>query len=114
MLFVHDLARGIAGLGCFLVLLAGWIERRGDLRGARRLARRGGFIAATGAAAQAASALFLPGAAGSALPLAASAGAALASGFVALLAGLSGKPRPSGFLAALLWLASLFFHLAHR
>ncbi len=112
MLLVHDLARGMAGVGCFLVLVAGGLERRGELRAARRLARTGGFTSAVGAAVQAASVPFLAWTAASAVPLGASVLAALASGLVALLAGLAGKPRPSGSFAALLWIASLVLYLA--
>ncbi len=45
------------------------------------------------------------------LPLAIGVAALLASGFTGLLAGLSGKPRPSGFVAAVLWMLGLLFYL---
>ena len=88
--------------GCAMVLRAGRIEAGGGLVAARAGARRGGFLAAVGALASAAGAAALPGAAPARLL---AAGLMLASGLAALLAGLSGKPRPTGWAAAALLLA---------
>ena len=106
--------------GCWLVLCAGRREARGEVPAAERLARLGGKTMFLGAAAWlvlcGASLLGLP--AGSRRALFAHAmlpaygllvgaiGLGLA-GFVGLLAGLSGKPRPSGPLAALLYALAL-------
>jgi hypothetical protein len=84
-------------LGCGMVVRAGRLEAEGRLFEARRGARNGGFLAALGSLLAAASAAGLP--AESAASRGLVAGLMLASGFVALLAGLSGKPRPTGWAA---------------
>jgi hypothetical protein len=87
----------LGSAGCLLLLKAGRDYTGGRLDTARRRARRGGFLMCAGDAALAlAAALVTP--TGAAL--------AAAAGFTALLAGLSGKPRPSGELAALLHVAA--------
>ncbi|HJQ98772.1 MAG TPA: hypothetical protein VJ826_10700 [Candidatus Polarisedimenticolaceae bacterium] len=73
----------IAGLA--VMARGAHLESRGRLDEARRLGRLGGFVALAGS-----------------LLCAAVAPLALASGVVALLGGLSGKPRPSWWVAALL------------
>jgi hypothetical protein len=74
----------------------------GRLVDAGRAARSGGWLAALGALVAAASAVALPDAARTArLGVA---GAMLGSGFAALLAGLAGKPRPTGWVALALLL----------
>ena len=65
-------------------------ESQGRLDEARRLGRRGGFVASAGALALVAAS---PGLASSAL--------ALLGGAIALLGGLAGKPRPAWWIAAL-------------
>ncbi len=103
-----------------MIVLAGRRERRGLLESARRLARRGGFVAAgstmaalvTGVAWVALSGptvrdrLFEDGARGAAL-LTLGVSLTVLAGFVGLLAGLSGKPRPGGGFAAAILLAGL-------
>ena len=88
--------------GCAMLLRAGRLEAAGGLVEARATARRGGFLAALGALVAAASAAALPGAGPG---RAYGAGLLLVSGLAALLAGLSGKPRPTGWAAAALLLA---------
>ncbi len=87
----------ILAMGCGLVVRAGRLEGRGHLVAARRGARSGGFLAAIGSLAAAAGVRVLPPSAGGARGLVA--GLMLGAGFAALLAGLSGKPRPTGWAA---------------
>jgi hypothetical protein len=109
-------AAAVATIACALLLQAGSLERRGLVPGARALARRAGLWMAAGTLLEVPAAalllLGLPAAeresllggdpAATALAAAAAA-AALGAGATGLLAGLSGKPRPSGgFAAALL------------
>lgn len=96
--------------GCGMVVQAGRLEAEGRLVEARRVARNGGFLAALGALVAAAGAGALPEAAG--VPRGAVAGLMLASGFAALLAGLSGKPRPTGWAAAALMVAGAVVAIA--
>ena len=93
----------LLAMGCGLVVRAGRLEAGGALVEARRLARRGGWLSALGALVAAVGALALPDEAGPRRLVAA--GLLLASGFAALLAGLSGKPRPTGWAALGLLLA---------
>lgn len=88
-----------------MVLRAGRLEAEGRLEEARRGARTGGFLAASGSLLAAAGAIDLPGGGSKARLLAAA--ALLASGGAALLAGLSGKPRPTGWAAAGLLVAGV-------
>ena len=88
-------ALGIAGsaiavAGLALMARGAHLESRGRLDEARRFGRLGGFVALAGSILCAV-----------AVPL------ALASGVVALLGGLSGKPRPSWWVAALLLAGAL-------
>jgi len=86
-----------ATLGAGLLLVASRLERRGRSRRARLLARPAGFCAAGGGLTLFAGvSLYGPW-----LPA-----AALLCGVVGLVAGLAGKPRPSGQLAALGQLAA--------
>jgi len=87
-------------MGCGLVLRAGRLEAAGELEQSRRGARAGGFVAALGSLVAAAGAASLPAASGRERGIAAA--CFLASGAAALLAGLSGKPRPTGWAAAAL------------
>jgi hypothetical protein len=95
-----------------LILLAGWREEAGRGVEARLIARRGGFGMAIGATLQVVSAVLWYLAARD-LSRSAVWSAVIAmlatglSGFVGLLAGLSGKPRPSGGFAAVLFLTGL-------
>jgi hypothetical protein len=84
-------------MGCGMIVRAGRLEAEGRLFEARRGARHGGFLAALGSLLAAAGAFVLP-AAGRVHP-GVVAGLMLSSGFSALLAGLSGKPRPTGWAA---------------
>ena len=84
-------------MGCGMVLRAGRLEAEGRLVEARRGARHGGFLAALGSLLAAAGAAALPAGSGALRGLVAA--LMLASGFAALLAGLSGKPRPTGWAA---------------
>jgi hypothetical protein len=96
--FVSFLARLLfLAMGCGMVLRAGRLEAAGHLVESRRGARQGGFLSALGALLGAASAFALPASAGNARGIAAA--LLLASGFAALLAGLAGKPRPTGWAA---------------
>jgi hypothetical protein len=113
-------AASIAAIGCALLLRSGGLERRGLMAGSRALARRAGLWMAAGTLLEVPPAGILllrmpPMARGALLggdPLAATlsaiaAGASLGAGAAGLLAGLSGKPRPSGgFAAGLLALAA--------
>jgi hypothetical protein len=92
-------------MGCGLVLRAGRLEADGRLEEARRGARQGGFIAAIGSLLAAVGAATLPAQRGVSPGVVA--GLLLASGFAALLAGLSGKPRPTGWAAAALLAAGV-------
>ncbi len=69
------------------------MEAEGRLEEARRRARQGGFLAAVGSLLAAVGSAALPTRSGLVAAL------MLASGFAALLAGLSGKPRPTGWAA---------------
>jgi hypothetical protein len=92
-------------MGCGMVIGAGRMEAEGRLEEARRKARQGGFLAAIGSLLAAAGAAGLPAAAGSGRGIVA--GLVLASGFAALLAGLAGKPRPTGWAALALLAAAV-------
>jgi hypothetical protein len=90
----------LLAMGSGMIVQAGRLEANGSLVQAKRTARNGGFLAALGALAAAAGAGVLPATAGMARGVVA--GLMLASGFSALLAGLSGKPRPTGWAAVAL------------
>jgi hypothetical protein len=92
------------------VLRAGRLEAGGQLIEARRGARQGGFVAALGSVLAAAGVFALPASVGPAHGVAA--GLLLGSGFAALLAGLSGKPRPTGWAAAFLLAAGVIVALS--
>jgi len=113
-------AAAIAAFASALLLHAGRLERRGLPASSRALARRAGLWMAGGTILEVTTAAMLlfgmpPAARGALLggdPAAAAlvavaVAAALASGFTGLLAGLSGKPRPSGEFAAGLQLLAL-------
>ena len=86
----------LLAMGCGMVLRAGRLESEGQLVQARRVVRQGGWLAAFGSLVAALGAAALP-ASGSARGLVA--GLLLGAGFAAWLAGLSGKPRPTGWAA---------------
>ena len=94
----------IAAAGCGMLVSAGRLESLGLLEAARRRARSGGLVAAAGSVTTAGAALLLPG---SWLPRAAVAALALSAGFAALLAGASGKPRPTVWAAVALLLGAV-------
>jgi hypothetical protein len=102
--------------GAFLVLVAGRAEHGGDLARARRVTRRGGFLMAGGALVSIVADLTTVwlGAVPpeSASFIWASLTTAAAAGIAGLLAGLAGKPRPTGYLAAALLATSVFTWLA--
>jgi hypothetical protein len=100
--FVSFLPRVLfLAMGCGMVVSAGRMEAEGRLEAARRRARQGGFLAALGSLLAAVGAAALPAQGGVVAAL------MLASGFAALLAGLSGKPRPTGWAALALLLAGI-------
>jgi len=84
-------------MGCGMVVRAGRLEAQGKLVEAKRGARLGGFLAALGSLLAAVAAAGLP--AGSGQGPGVVAALMLGSGFMALLAGLAGKPRPTGWAA---------------
>ncbi len=102
--------------GALLILAAGRAEHAGDLERARRVARWGGFLMIGGAVvAIAAGGLTLLDAGIQrvhASLLWAGPVTAAAAGFAGLLAGLAGKPRPTGYLAAALLATSMVIWLA--
>jgi hypothetical protein len=114
--WLHLISGAAIAPGCWLLLLAGGREAAGALEESRRLARPGGLLMAAGAAGQVAAvlaALALRWGEPAGRALAVSLGAGAAAGFAGLLAGLAGKPRPTGQLAAALlavatvaWLAA--------
>ena len=83
-------AAALASTGLILMARGGGHESRGRLDDARRLGRRGGFLAFAGC--------ILLGALSPSIPVAAP---AVTGGTIALLGGLAGKPRPSWWIAAL-------------
>ena len=88
-------------MGCGMVVGAGRMEAEGRLEESRRRARQGGFLAAVGSLLAAVGAAALPAHGGIVAVL------MLASGFAALLAGLSGKPRPTGWGAHALFVSGI-------
>ena len=92
-------------MGCGMLLRAGRLEAEGRLVEARRGARSGGFVAAIGSLLAAAGAFGLP--AGHGVTRGIVAALMLLSGFAALLAGLSGKPRPTGWAALALLVSGI-------
>jgi hypothetical protein len=109
--FVSFLSRLLfLALGCGMVIRAGRLEAEGRLVEARRGARHGGFLAALGSLLAAAGAAGLPADGGASRGVVAA--LMLASGFTALLAGLSGKPRPTGWAALLLLAAGVVVALS--
>jgi hypothetical protein len=101
----------LATPGAFLVLVAGRAEHAGVIERARRVVRRGGFLVAGGALVAVVAniaTLSLTGfSTAEAFPLWASLITAAAGGFAGLLAGLAGKPRPTGYLSAALLVTSV-------
>jgi hypothetical protein len=95
-------------VGVTVLLRAGRDYVRGDLDGARRTGRRGGWLLCAGDTALAlfVTAAWLSGAALSGPSGLPGAVLAAAAGFAGLLGGLSGKPRPAGEIAALLHFAT--------
>lgn len=96
--------------GGALLLRAGAVEKRGLLEAARRIARRGGMAMGGGALLELGAGVVLSlsiGRGPAVWPLAATAlVAAAGAGFAGLLAGLAGKPRPTGALAVILLLVA--------
>lgn len=88
-------------MGCGMVVSAGRMEAEGRLEEAKRRVRQGGFLGAAGSLLAAVGAAALPTRSGVVAVL------MLAAGFAALLAGLSGKPRPTGWAALALLVAGV-------
>ncbi|HZN53939.1 MAG TPA: hypothetical protein VFB67_01335 [Candidatus Polarisedimenticolaceae bacterium] len=95
----------VLAAGCAMLVRAGRLQAAGRIDDARRRARAGGFVAAAGSLLAAIGALALP--AGTAAGRASVAAMMLGSGGAALLAGASGKPRPTVWSALALLLAGL-------
>jgi hypothetical protein len=120
LLWLHALVGSGAVAGCYLLVFSGWLERRGLLRAARRIARQAGWLAAGACVLQLASgwALIMAGPETAGSPpagwplLAASLLIGSAAGGSALLAGLSGKPRPAAYGVAVLLAFSTLAWLA--
>jgi len=107
-LVILSMLAALPTAGCCLILLAGRRERLGRLDEARTLARSGGFVMLAGELILAAACAVVPSIRPAPLPVLAGTVLAFAvAGLVGLLAGLSGKPRPSGHVAATLHLAGL-------
>jgi hypothetical protein len=83
-------AGAVAAAGLLLMAQGARREAAGRLDEARGLGRQGGFVAAAGAVAVAAIS-----------PMSWSSAFAVASGAIALLGGLAGKPRPAWWIAAI-------------
>lgn len=96
------LVLAFAAAACAALVHAGAREGRGDLESARRIARPAGFLAACAALAQLALAVAWTWSGSASTWGIIGALAVIASGWAALLAGLSGKPRPTGWAAAVL------------
>jgi hypothetical protein len=99
----------LLAMGCGMVLRAGRLESGGELVQAKRVARQGGWLAGFGSLVAAVGAAALPA---SAPARGGVAGMMLGAGFAALLAGLSGKPRPTGWAALALLLAGAVVGIA--
>ncbi len=98
-------AGAISTSGCYLVWRAGRLESRGRRRPARSLGRLAGGAILIGAASLV---LLLVRSMPPASPSSLVAGLLLGmTGFAGVLAGLSGKPRPVGWLAIVLYLAAI-------
>jgi hypothetical protein len=96
----------LATAGCYLLYGAGRLERGGRLRLARRQARLAGDTMSLGILLLVLWFFVWRGAAGPNTALIGAAALVIAAA-LALLAGLSGKPRPTGHAAALLYLSGL-------
>jgi hypothetical protein len=96
----------LATTGCYLLYGAGRLERSGRLRIARRQARLAGETMSLGILLLVLWLVVRRGAAGPDTVLIGAAALVIAAA-LALLAGLSGKPRPTGHAAALLYLSGL-------
>ena len=113
-----------ATAGCYVMLNAGRREARGRLAAARRQVRLGGELAFLGTFAQLVllwgPLIFVPATRRALLVESGTAGVILLVGmigllcaaFVAILAGLAGKPRPSAYFATLFYLLGLLSVLA--
>lgn len=100
----------VLAMGVGMVIRAGRLEAGGSLVEAKRSARNGGWLAALGSLVAAAGAGFLPAASGH--TRLAVAGLMLGAGLASLLAGLSGKPRPTGWAALALFAAGVVVAIA--
>ena len=105
-----SIAGALSTSGCYLIWRAGRLESRGRRRAARRQGRLAAGAILLGAATLAA---LLVHSTTRHVALSLTAGVLLGvTGFAAVLAGLSGKPRPSGHVAVVFYLAALTL-LAH-
>jgi len=102
-------ACAVVTTGCLLLLHAGRLERLGHLHPARRQTRRGGLLTCAGLLGLITLVLTMPSAGYSLSRPTLLTGTLLLAGsaLAALLAGLSGKPRPTGWFAGLLYLIGL-------
>ena len=110
--------------GCYLMLHAGRLEAKGRLRAARRQVRLGGQLAFAGSLLLTVRVwtdlifrvslrkAFVVDSGTTGMVLIGAIVAIGCGAFVAILAGLSGKPRPSGQVAALLYLGGLVGFIA--
>jgi hypothetical protein len=92
----------LLAMGCGMVVRAGRLESGGELVQAKRVVRQGGWLAAFGSLLAAVGAAALPSSGGARGLVA---GLMLGAGLAAWLAGLSGKPRPTGWAALALFVA---------
>lgn len=101
-----SIAGALSTSGCYLIWRAGRLESGGGRRAARRRSRLAAGAILFGVAGLAA---LLLGSTIPHVPSSLTAAALLgATGWVAVLAGLSGKPRPGGQVAVVLYLFGLF------
>ena len=96
-------AFSVTGAGVAGLVRAGRLEAAGRLADARAAARGSGFVTALGSAGTAALAIHLDVSAGARF---AAMSLVLGCGGTSLLAGLSGKPRPSATAAVVMLLAA--------
>lgn len=107
MRWLYEIAGACLGLACAGLFVAAANERAGRRADAGRRAYRAGVFAGSAGAVQLLLAVSLPWSSRQALLLAAGVGCAALCAAIALLAGLSRKPRPACWFAAGSWLLSI-------
>jgi hypothetical protein len=107
-------ACAVVTAGCLLLLNAGRLERLGRLHPARQQSRRGGLVTCAGLLGLITLVLSMPSAGYTFSRPTMLTGTLLLAGsaLAGLLAGLSGKPRPTGWFAGLLYLLGLLVLIA--